>query len=703
MNFAEAANKRAKRANLQLLRTSAWLKESLWRRLYGTFSPAGDVHTVSFDAFDTLITRPWFKPSDQFAAIASDLRREGLLPDSVSDMQWMALRFDSEIEARKRSQSEETTLEEIYTLIGQSFGWNRQQRMLAAEIEFARELMDIRPIAHAMERMSAIQKAGKKTIVTSDTYFSSAELHRLLTRSGYNISPEDIYASSDHGLTKGSGRLFSRLLESRGLSKHHLHHIGDQPVADGRAPANAGIGSTICDEYAPTRYERIFAESRANEQLMSSAIAGCARVSRLSRSFEDVQSQTIWNVGTNVAAPLLFAYTLWVLHQARAQKISRLYFMSRDGEIMLQIANIVRRRWDWPIDCRYLYASRQSYALAALTDLGSPALHWITDWAESPTFRAMLKRLGLSLKDLQEELSRTRFSGDVDWDRPLTTGEAAEALAIFSQPAIRDRVLSAAREQREVLADYLRQEGLADGAPWAICDVGWRGFIQHSLEKITASYPEFPRSFKGFYFGLNTKEMFVPRERADAFEADMPWVSWILDVFCSAEHGSVSGFQRLPTGEVAPVLAANTDFAETGWDVALQRAAILKFAEEITQMFGKASADRLVPVIHKKSVEALKLMLKQPSRDEAEIVGGLEIATGTTHDSSVPVAPILPLGTLLRWVVLRNRSGVAWIFWPEASIRRSAKPTLSRWLLLAVYHARNGLRCVLKGSRRLRS
>src|ERR1700733_6847452 len=98
------------------------LKEALWRRMYRDLSLDETIHTMSFDVFDTLVTRPWYHPFDQFAAVAPRLRQHGLW--SMSDLDWMSVRIESDREARKRAPTEEVSLKDIYTVLAERLGWS---------------------------------------------------------------------------------------------------------------------------------------------------------------------------------------------------------------------------------------------------------------------------------------------------------------------------------------------------------------------------------------------------------------------------------------------------------------------------------------------------------------------------------------------------------------------------------------------------
>jgi FMN phosphatase YigB (HAD superfamily) len=656
------------------------LREMLWRRMYRELPLNETIHTVSFDVFDTLITRPWFHPFDQFAAIAPQLRQLGLC--SMSDLEWMNLRIESECAARKRTSHEDVSLQDIYSVITERLGWTPQQSSQACDLEFQQELRDIKPIAHAQKRLKEARAAGKDVIATSDTYLSAAQLALLLERCGYDLLSDDIFSSSDHGLTKGTGRLFSKILERRKLRSHQLYHVGDQAVPDGRAPANLGIRSVISADYLPTRYERLLAEADEDNFLIWSAVGGGARASRLARTFGYPHQQTLWNVGCDVAGPLLFSYVLWVLTRARSQGIDRLYFLARDGEALLTIAHRICRWLGWSIDCRYLYASRRSFCLPALIEFDQDASDWALSWWETPAIRSVLSEL------TGNGLLRS------DWDRPLTPRDLKRLHRILKDVGVSERILAIAREQRAVLIDYLRQEGLADGTNWALCDVGWRGTTQLCLSRITANSAEFPRAFKGFYFGLNRKDLFIPVEQAEAFYAsDAGFVSkfgWLVETFCWTDQGGVERFSRDSSGVAKPILAEAQDTGQIKWGSRIQRAAIMSFADSLIEAlnFGIGSADQFTEAFGQKAMASFELMRTHPSLNEAEAYGSIAIDYDIGHKRKIVVGPVIRPDRLLLWLALRHRSGVARLWWPEGAIRRSVRSNVLRVILHVIHHAR---------------
>ena len=62
-----------------------------------------------------------------------------------------------------------------------------------------------------------------------------------------------------------------------------------------------------------------------------------------------------------VLGPALGSFTQWLLANAMARGVRRLYFLARDGYLMRQAGEILCQTLGLPVDCRYLYCSR--YAL----------------------------------------------------------------------------------------------------------------------------------------------------------------------------------------------------------------------------------------------------------------------------------------------------------------------------------------------------
>ncbi|MFM6080847.1 MAG: hypothetical protein ACKPCI_20450, partial [Dolichospermum sp.] len=131
-------------------------------------------------------------------------------------------------------------------------------------------------------------------------------------------------------------------------------HLGDNYHSDVKMPQKQGIQAQHFHKTQFNRYEEIILNSEDIPLQIRSLLAGTSRLCRLQNPESDVHSQVIWDTSANVTAPLLFGFVYWCLSEAQAKGIKRLYFVARDGQILLKIAKVVCEKWNYTIDCRYL-------------------------------------------------------------------------------------------------------------------------------------------------------------------------------------------------------------------------------------------------------------------------------------------------------------------------------------------------------------
>src|SRR5262249_20737519 len=149
--------------------------------------------------------------------------------------------------------------------------------------------------------------------------------------------------SSECGKSKTSGALFTELLRQEGVTAQQVNHHGNSPSHDLRPAARVGLGVQPFLEGNLNRYEAILeAHSWATEGL-ASAMAGRSRLARLSVPVAQPKEVARREVAAGVAGPALVSYTLWILHRAEELGLKHLYFLSRDGQILLEIARRLAR------------------------------------------------------------------------------------------------------------------------------------------------------------------------------------------------------------------------------------------------------------------------------------------------------------------------------------------------------------------------
>lgn len=647
----------------------------------------------SYDVFDTLITRLLYRPCDVLELVGVRLQQAGLLADTRN---WTATRMGVETTTRLDRPGRETTLPVIYRALQAHFGWTDEASARALEIELATEAEMVRAVGRTVQEYRSAREAGERCLLVSDTYFDSAQLSRLLARAGVEPHPQDILVSCEHGASKGYGTLFP-LVKQRLGDLPLACHTGDNPKSDGSRAAAAGIPTRLLVSTRATRYEQELASaSIGRTDLLNAALAGAARVARLA-SVKPENCAAFWDAGANVMGPLLAAFILEVLLDARRRGLRRLYFVARDGWIMMRIAETLLPLVGSGIELRYLHGSRHAWHHASIgrNALDTPP-SWLTENLPTTSLRAFLSRLDLSVEECAGLCASAGLTVDMP-DLPMGANAANGISALLRNPDFQRMALEKTAASRSLARDYLSAQGIApNDASWALVDIGWQGRMQLSLGELLDQQPGIP--MRGYYLGLS------PRARNSATHEFWSYLPQgmhassvalhahrtLAELMCTAPHGTTLGYRR-DGGTVVPVMGENPEAADPRLDA--QREAIQLFAREMVEAVNATGhtpelvAERLRPAV----CVNWQRFVHKPSLAEASAYGALthHHEQGKGRDSAFDheVAPRLATGKLLAGLALPPQALAEITWWGEASAIRSL-PVPAAMVLQYLYRMR---------------
>jgi predicted HAD superfamily hydrolase len=623
--------------------------------------------TCSFDVFDTAITRPWIRPPDLFYAVAAEAWQGGLWRQPPEAFR--SARVAAEAQARQRSAADEVSLADIYDVLATAVGWSAEQRRAVERIEREVELESCIPIARTRQSVAAVTSGDTPPLFISDTYLDADTIARMLTQCGYNVVSTRLFVSSAHGRTKWSGRLFQDVLADLQLAPAGLRHVGDNPVSDQRAPRRLGIEVVPFRDGAANHYEATFAAQRQGAPVLTSAIAGSARATRLSRHDRDERQQTIWDTSADVSGPLLTGYVLWLLGRAVAQGRRRLYFFARDGQILKRIAEQFVTWYGLDIELRYLHVSRRALFLASLDAVDAHALDWFVEDGEGKTLADILARVDLDFDQIADRVTRSLRP-----DTQLSRADLDALAGILGDAAVAPAIVAAARRRRELVVDYLRQEGLLDGTPFAIVDIGWRGRLQRALHAILVTGGLLAdTALVGYYLGMFTQLADMPWGLIETcLPAGSGYLASLLEFFTAADHGSTFGYARVGS-RIEPVFDTASENAAAKADIRLQQDGIVAFAANLRRALRRPMVDpaTLADAVMAAGASAMERLAYRPSAAEAEVFGAVQHSPDQAHLDAHDIAPRVGPGTVMLAALghlgpLRRVGD-----WPEASLRRS--------------------------------
>ena len=428
-----------------------------------------------------------------------------------------------------------------------------------------------------------------------------------------------------------------------------LRHVGDSFVGDVVAPTRRRVKATLLTDTLPNRFEEAIRDGSANRPVVAARIAGLCRLTRLTADRHPELPAAAIELAADVVAPLLTGFVLSTLRLARAEGIERLYFVARDGQILLRVAQSLCRDADGP-ELRYLYGSRQAWLLPAVFEATRQDLEFALLNGQSSAPRHCLARLQMEPEQIAAALNRHGFEPS-DWDRQLSPVEKERLWDVIQEPDVSARVLRNACEAREASLSYFRQEGLLDGDRWALVDVGWTLRAQAALRKILASAGQTHTA--GYYLGLS-------RRRYSSFDYGRA-AGWLLEeaeaespdrgvaalfenkglidqLFTMADHGSTRGY-RWEGGVVVPDLASMGSSTRRDVFLTAVRRTVVDFADEV------ASDEQLsshVDEFRGAARRAVNAYLTQPRRSDAEAITWMSISDDPNELRAVPLAR--PLG-----------------------------------------------------------
>lgn len=458
----------------------------------------------SFDVFDTCVSRTYAHPRDLFYDLGLRLAPASLDERSRQRFaaKFQALRIRAEKKAHKRARPRRTvTIEDIYLHFpvpgGLSVG---TKELIRAELEL--ELESIYPIPSVVSYLESLRQAGHRIVFISDMYLPSSLLAPILTKHGVMKDGDALYVSCDAGATKHHGQLFRHVLEAEGLEASRLVHSGDNPHSDITMAAKANIKANHWRAGMLTPRESVIAGRRLSERRAGSFLAALSRRSRLSiPASVGQESGPMDHVAHAIIVPFLLAYVSWLLDHAKRHGIRRLYFVARDAEIMLRVAEALQGEGG-AIELRYLYGSRRAWLAPSIVPGGNEWWRLLVIPGQASSRRDISARMGLD--DDAQDVLRERLSCNAnEWSRSLPHDQALGFVAgLMDDGFTRALVSSSAAREREVALSYFRQEGLFDDTPWALVDAGWSLNTQAALKRILDTAGTAHQSPRGYYLAL---------------------------------------------------------------------------------------------------------------------------------------------------------------------------------------------------------
>ena len=296
---------------------------------------------ISFDIFDTLLLRPYLRPSDLF------LQLEQLQKIPF----WAKRRQEAERAARKKySHLQDITFEEIYhELIG-------ADKSLKSE-ELALERCALQPNEEMLAVFNYAKEHGKRILIISDMYLPSDFLSKTLQEKGYQ-GFEKLYVSNEKRKLKATSDLYVEVARELQINPQDVLHIGDNKHSDVKAAQKAGWHAvhyeSVIKQYFKT-HRREYKFWKEYPGYEASILLGTEIIRWQKERFLQSPQPYFYRMGYQIGGPVAYGFARWIEQQAQYNHTPNVLFAARDGYTLQRVFETFSNK---NIKTGYVYALR---------------------------------------------------------------------------------------------------------------------------------------------------------------------------------------------------------------------------------------------------------------------------------------------------------------------------------------------------------
>lgn len=504
-----------------------------------------NVEIVSFDIFDTLLERTVLNPHDVFTLVAEQAKADGL-----ADIDFRAYRVEAELDARKRSEHEEVTIDEIYSSLQVQYDIEdlTLSGLKKLELEVEEKVLVVKPFGKKLLELA--QKNNKKVLLISDMYLDRKFIADVVRKNGIKVLNKDLFVSSELRLTKHSGKLFSHILENNEKLTPWLH-VGDNLHSDIAMPHSLGIQSFYIKHSAKAFFEVNQLEKPAglstlvelSHQTISETIArklyGANRLKHTSQFLGDG-----YNIGFETLGPIFTGFLNYLNNLLKENNYKKLFFVSRDG-YFLKVAYELLRQNDSTLPISYYFLSSRllSYS-SSFTDKDS--VSYVANKDYFPTTLRHLLSVRFNFDDAMFSASENLLSsyGFNTFDDSVIQHENHNNFYDFVMN-FQQEIIHKNNENKNNFIEYIDETGLDENS--LIVDIGYAGSLQTTLFNLTA------KKVDAAYFITNEKVTELATNglkhhayidyNQDVVSSFFKYVQ-LFELFFSATHPSVIGLSK---------------------------------------------------------------------------------------------------------------------------------------------------------------
>lgn len=460
---------------------------------------------ISFDIFDTLIFRPFSEPADLFYLIGCKL----------DFLNFKDLRARAEFEARliradklkkqKKYVDYEIDIDDIWNRMYDITGLDAAKgKAIEEELEY--DFCYANPFM--LEVFKRLQKMGKRIVITSDMYLTKDFLVKILDKNGYT-GYENIFISNEYHKSKSDGRLYEVVKKKMGEDLSYIH-VGDNTHSDIKMAEKNGFKTLY---YPNVNRNALLYRTYDMSPIIGGAYRGVVN-NRIYSAADAKPASMEYEYGYIYGGLFAMGYCSHIHEYAKLHNIDKLLFLSRDGDTLMQVYEMMYPEEKKAGKLEYAYWSRkaatiltfdldkndyfrrflyhkvnQDYKLSEI--LSSMELDSLADKIEGYTIgNRKVDLIGKEGRKIKLHLDDELTVKNVEVVRVFLEENANRIIALYQQ---RDK---AARKYYEKMLEGSQKALLVD--------IGWAGSGAIAIRRLCREKWNIPCDIIGMIAGTNT-------------------------------------------------------------------------------------------------------------------------------------------------------------------------------------------------------
>lgn len=504
----------------------------------------------SFDIFDTLIGRTTLLPEGVFRYVQEKMSSSDLDYPEYFKKFFYKIRPWSEKNCReyyRKSQLHrhtdqiEITFDMIYEHIKTVYNLTDEQAEQLKYWELECEYLTSIPYEDNINLLKELINKGEKVILISDMYLPLSFIKKLLAKADPVLSELPVYLSNEYGVQKTTKKLFLKVYHDIDYQFGEWIHYGDNLKADGAIPRQ------LCKKTVNHKVPKL---NRYESQLNNfiNTYDGY-QMSGLFARFRS-QGHTSAEIFAYCYASLYWVpYIEWVINHAMERGIKSLYFISRDGFYLKQVADVLIHEHNLNIKTKYIYGSRKAWRIPS--QIGNIEEDFFSEYGNFAGIKNYTQLL--SAGDISDNEFQKMFPelGHIKKDCNISPGELRLIRETMGKSQkYKEYLLKKAEEKRKIIIKYLKQE-IDFSEKYAFVEFWGRGYTQTCLAKLIWNIQKY-KSENIFYYvrSIYPTENFLKRYN---FSVNTYPIVFIETLFSNIPYKSIENYIT-NNGVVEPIL-----------------------------------------------------------------------------------------------------------------------------------------------------